>query len=134
VDSFGLSLTRKASVCPSPPSTLSFAPGLRLSISDPNAQDFLRELRALTDRFVSKGSSSIVEPVSSEANCLLPLNLSQSQLLAALVTTFVPRSTWWSKIEGSESWVLFGRNGEDSGPQVTVFISATSDRDVSVMA
>ena len=63
-------------------------------------------------------------------NCLLPLNPSQSLLLGDLVTTFVPRSTWWSKIEGSDLWALFGEVGEASGPQVTVFISATSDRDV----
>jgi len=73
----------------------------------------------------------VVDSEFSEGSCLLPLNPSQSRLLADLATTFVPRSTWWSKTEGSDSWVLFGEVGEDSGPQVTVCISATSDREVS---
>jgi len=114
----------------SPVSTPCSAPGLRLSISDPNVKDCIRELRALIDQLESSKSSLIVGNESYEANCLLPLSRSQSHLLAALVTTFVPRSTWWSMKEGSDLWVLCGKVGADSGPQVTVFITATSDRDV----
>ncbi len=116
-------------VCPSTPSTLVSARGRRLSTSAPSARDCARELRALFDQIANRPSSSIVDSEYSEGNCLLPLSRSQSHLLAYLVTMFVPRSTWWSKIEGSDSWVLFGKVGEDSGPQVTVCISATSDRD-----
>lgn len=115
---------------PFPPSTLSSPPGLRLFISDPSVQDSIRELRALLDQIESNASSSFGELEYLEASCLLPLNRSQSHLLADLVTTLVVRSTWWSKIEGSDWWALCGKVGEDSGPQVTVFISATSDRDV----
>ncbi len=116
-------------MCPSPPSTLSSAPGRRLSTSDPNARDCARELRALFDQIANRPSSGTGDNESYAANCLLPLSRSQSHLLAHLVTTFVPLSTWWSKLEGSDSWVLFGKVGEVSGPQVTVCISATSDRD-----
>ncbi len=93
-------------------------------------QDYIRELRALIDRLESRRSSSGDIKGSYEASCLLPLRGFQSHLLADLVTTFVPRSTWWSTIEESDLWALFGEIGEDSGPQVIVFISATSDRDV----
>ncbi len=99
-------------------------------MSEASVRDCARELRALTDQIASNPSSFAVGSRFSEANCLLPLSPSQSRLLADLVTMFVPRSTWWSKIEGSDLWALFGKVGEDSGPQVTVFISATSDRDV----
>jgi len=91
-------------------------------------RDFIRELQAHIEAFESNGSSSIDDSRSSPENCHLPLSLSQSRLLAALVTTFVPRSTWWSMREERDSWVLCGRAGEVSGPQVTVFITATSDR------
>ncbi len=94
------------------------------------AQDCIRELRALTDRIVTNRYSSKGAAGCYVENCLLPLNPFQSQLLADLATTFVPRSTWWSTLEGSDSWVLCGRVGAGSGPRVTVFISATSDRDV----
>jgi len=117
-------------VCPSRLSTPSSGPGLRLFTSDPRVKGLLRALRALTDRLESKGYSSIVERGYLEASCPLPLSRSQSRLLAHLVTTFVPRSTWWSKTEEQDLWVLCGEVGEDSGPRVTVFISATSDRDV----
>ncbi len=87
-------------------------------------------LQALLDRIASSGSSLNVVSESYAANCHLPLSPSQSHLLADLVTTLVPHSTWWLTREEPESWVLFGEVGEDSGPRVTVFISATSDRDV----
>lgn len=93
-------------------------------------QDSIRELRAHIDRLLhssvygTSGSESYVE------NCLLPLSPSQSRLLADLVTVFVGRSTWWSTQEEKESWVMFGVLGEASGPQVTLCITATSDRDV----
>ena len=93
-------------------------------------QDCIRELRALSDRIVSSPSSFSGGNESFAANCLLPLNPSQSRLLADLVTTLVPRSTWWWTQEESDWWALCGAIGEDFGPQVTVFISATSDRDV----
>jgi len=64
------------------------------------------------------------------ASYRLPLSLSQSRLLGALVTTLVPHSTWWFQEEEPDLWVMCGEVGEDSGPRVTVFISATSDRDV----
>ena len=115
---------------PSPPSTLSSPPGRRLFISDPSVQDSIRELRALLDRIESNAFSSTGELGSLEGNCLLPLNRFQSQLLADLATTLVPRSTWWSKIEGPDWWAMCGVLGEDSGSRVTVFISATTDRDV----
>ncbi len=118
-------------MCPSPPSTLSSVPGRRLFTSDPNVRDCLRGLLARIDHLQSNGSSSKGALGSLEGSCLLPLNPSQSRLLADLVTIFVPRSTWWWSQEESESWVLCGKVGEDSGPQVTVFISATSDRDVT---
>ena len=117
-------------MCPSPAFILSSAPGRKLFISDPNVQDSIRELRALLDRIESNASYSKGELEYLEASCLLPLNRSQSHLLADLVTTLVPRSTWWSKVEGPDWWVLYGKVGEDSGSQVTVCISATSDRDV----
>jgi len=99
-------------------------------MSDPSVQDMLRELRALSDLLVSRRSSLFGGSGFFEANCLLPLSPSQSLLLADLATVLVERSTWWSRLEGSDMWALCGRVGEDSGPQVTVFISATSDRDV----
>ena len=117
-------------MCPSRASTPSLDPGLRLSTSDRRVQDCIRELRALSDRIVSSPSSSNGDVGSFAANCLLPLNPSQSRLLAEVVTTLVPRSTWWWTQEESDWWALCGVIGEDSGPQVTVFISATSDRDV----
>lgn len=119
-------------MCPSRPSTLSSAPGHRLSTSDPNVRDCLRGLLARIEALGSSRSSLIVAHGSSGESCLLPLSRSQSRLLADLVTTFVPRSTWWLTQEESESWVLCGSLGEDSGPQLTVFISATSDRDVVI--
>jgi len=117
-------------MCPSPASTRSFDPGLRLSTSDRRVQDCIRELQALSDRIVSSPSSSNGVVGSFAANCLLPLSPSQSRLLAEVVTTLVPPSTWWWTQEESDWWALCGVIGEDSGPQVTVFISATSDRDV----
>ena len=89
----------------------------------------IRGLRALIDRLQNSGFSSIHEPGSSEGNCRLPLSHSQSLLLADLVTTFVPHSTWWSIREEKDGWVMCGEVGEGSGPRVTVFISATSDKD-----
>jgi len=117
-------------MCPSTPSTLSSVRGRRLSISDPNVRDCIRGLLARIDHLGSSKYSSIDAPGSFEGNCLLPLNPSQSRLLADLVTIFVPRSTWWLTREEDDSWVMCGVLGEDSGPQVTVFISATSDREV----
>jgi len=117
-------------MCPSQACTPVSVLGRKLSMSDPNVRDCIRGLLARIDHLQSSGSSSILGLGSLEENCLLPLNPSQSRLLAALVTTFVPRSTWWSMTEESESWALCGALGEDSGPQLTVFISATSDRDV----
>jgi len=90
----------------------------------------LRELRALIDRLEHSGSSGTSANGSFGGNCLLPLNPSQSHVLADLVTIFVPRSTWWSTNEEEALWALCGVIGEASGPQVTLFISATSDRDV----
>ena len=92
-------------------------------------QDCIRGLRALTDQIVSKRYSSGAVLKSSPGHCRLPLSPSQSLLLADLVTTLVPRSTWWSTLEEKDSWVLCGEIGEGSGPRVTVFITATSDRD-----
>ena len=117
-------------MCPSAPFTLSSVPGRRLFISDLNVQDSIRGLRALLEAIESNASFSKGELEYLEASCLLPLNRSQSQLLADLVTKLAPRSTWWSKIEGPDWWAMCGVLGEDSGSQVTVFISATSDRDV----
>ncbi len=117
-------------MCPSRPSIPSSAPGLKLSMSDPRVKDCIRELLAHTDLLESKGSSFVDVSGSFGGNCLLPLNGSQSHLLAHLVTISVPRLTWWSTKEDKDSWVLCGRLGEDSGPQVTVFITATSDRNV----
>jgi len=99
-------------------------------MSDPNVRDSIRTLLAHIEAFGSNGSSGIDASEFLPANCLLPLSRSQSHLLAALVTTFVPHSTWWSTRERSESWALCGKVGEASGPQLTVFITATSDRDV----
>ena len=99
-------------------------------MSDPSVQDSVRELLAHIEALQSSGSSGLGGSKYCEASCLLPLSPSQSQLLADLVTMFVPRSTWFSTRERSESWVLFGKLGEDSGPQLTVCITATSDRDV----
>ncbi len=92
-------------------------------------QDFLRELQARTDQFDIKGSSLSAGSGSFGENCLLPLNRSQSRLLADLATTFVPRSTWWCTLEQPDMWAMCGKVGEVSGPQVTVFILATSDND-----
>jgi len=103
-------------------------------MSDPSVRDYIQRLQALTGRLRSRESSSIVANGSYGANCILPLSLSQSHLLADLVTTFVPRSTWWSTLEGSDSWVLCGEVGEASGPRVTAFITATSDKDVFPLA
>ena len=114
----------------SPVSTPISDHGLRRSMSDQNVQDFFRELQAHIDQIASRRSSTIADSGFSVANCLLPLNLSQSRCLAGLATTFVQHSTWWSIREASDSWVLCGEVGEDSGPRVTVFITATSDRDV----
>lgn len=99
-------------------------------MSDPSVRDSIRELLAHIEACGHNGSSLNVVSESYAANCLLPLSPSQSHLLADLVTVLVPRSTWWSTRERTESWALCGRVGEDSGPQVTVFILATSDRDV----
>jgi len=115
---------------PSHPSTLSSARGRRLSMSDLSVRVCIRGLRALLDRLESRGSSSGVVSRSSEENCLLPLSRSQSQLLADLVTTLVQHSTWWSTEEEKDSWAMCGEVGGASGPHVTVFISAMSDRDV----
>ena len=90
----------------------------------------VRALRALTDRLLSRPSSSSVVGKSFSGSCLLPLSRSQSLLLADLVTTFVPLSTWWSIKEENDSWVLCGEAGEGSGPRVIVFITAISDEDV----
>jgi len=117
-------------MCLSPHSTHLSVPGRRLSISAQSVRDSILGLQALFDRIVSKGFSSKGASGSYVANCLLPLSPSQSLLLADLVTTLVPHSTWWSTVEESDSWVLCGEVGEDSGPIVTVFISATSDREV----
>lgn len=99
-------------------------------MSELSVRDSLRGLRALIDQLESKAYSGIVVNECSEENCHLPLNPSQSRLLADLVTAFVPRSTWWSTQERKELWALCGALGEDSGPQLTVFITATSDREV----
>jgi len=99
-------------------------------MSDPSVRDSIRGLRAHLDRIANNGSSLNAVSESFAANCLLPLSRSQSRLLADLVTTLVPRSTWWLTLEESDLWVLCGEIGEDSGPRVTVCISATSDRDV----
>lgn len=117
-------------MCPSPPFTPSSVRGLRLSTSDPRAQDITRVLRALIEAIESKPSSLIDANASFGESCHLPLSHSQSHLLAGLATTFVPRSTWWSMLEASDMWALFGEAGEASGPQVTMFILATSDKDV----
>jgi len=117
-------------MCPSPASTRHSVPGLKRSMSDPNVQGSIRTLLAHIEALENSESSGIVVNGSLPVNCLLPLNPSQSRLLAALVTIFVPHSTWWSTRERNESWVLFGELGEASGPQVTVCITATSDRDV----
>jgi len=115
-------------MCPlSTPSTPLSVPGRKRSISDPSVRACIQELRAHLDLLESNGGSLHVASESYAANCRLPLSLSQSRLLAALVTTFVPRSTWWSTREVKDSWALFGEIGEDSGPRVTVFITATSD-------
>jgi len=99
-------------------------------MSDRSVRDLLQELQAHIDRFESKESCGIVGNGSYGVNCLLPLSGSQSRLLAALATTFVQHSTWWSTLERPDMWALCGRAGEASGPQVTVFITATSDKDV----
>ncbi len=117
-------------MCPSAPSTLSSVPGRRRSMSDPSVRASIHGLRALLDRVASSGSSLNVVSESYAANCQLPLSRSQSRLLADLVTTLVPHSTWWLTMEEPDSWLLCGEVGEDSGPRVTVCISATSDRDV----
>ncbi len=117
-------------MCPLAPSTLSSVRGRRRSTSDPSARASLQELQAHIARIESNRSSGVVANAFSDGSCRLPLSLSQSLLLADLVTAFAPRSTWWSKTEDSDSWLMFGVVGEDSGPQVTVCISATSDRDV----
>ena len=117
-------------MCPSTPSTPASVHGPRLFTSDRSVQDLLLELRAHIDLLESKAGSISEGSASFGANCLLPLSPSQSHLLADLVTIFVPRSTWWSTLERQDSWVLCGKVGEDFGPQVTVFITATSDRDV----
>ena len=114
----------------SPLSTPNSAPGRRLSIWAPSVRASIHGLRALLDRIESKQSFSGVDSGSLPGNCQLPLSRSQSHLLADLVTTLVGRLTWWSTREENDSWVLFGDLGGDSGPQVTVFISATSDKDV----
>ncbi len=117
-------------MCPSPHSTPSLGRGLRRFISELSVQACIRGLRALTDRIVNNRYSSISELGSSEGNCQLPLSRSQSLLLAEVVTTCVPHLTWWSTLEESDLWVLCGEAGEGSGPRVTVFISAISDKDV----
>jgi len=117
-------------MCPFPPYTPSFVRGPRLCISDPRVQVFLRGSQARTGRIESSPSFLKGASASFGENCLLPLSHFQSRLLADLATTFVPRSTWWSLHEESELWVMFGEAGGDSGPLVTVSISATSDRDV----
>ncbi len=94
-------------------------------------QDFVRELLPRLEAFGASNSSGIYGNASSGGNCLLPLSRSQSLALAALVTTLAEHSTWWSSEESPESWGMCGVVGEDSGPRLTVFISATSDRDVS---
>jgi len=115
-------------MCPLPHSIPSSGPGRKLSTTDRVVRDFILELQAHTEAFGTNGSSLIVDSESLEGSCRLPLSLSQSRLLASLVTTFVPHSTWWSMKEDKDSWALCGRVGEVSGPQVTVFITATSDR------
>jgi len=116
-------------MCLSSLSTLHLGPGLKRSITEPSARASIRALRALIDLLASKPSSSIVESGFSGGNCHLPLSRSQSLLLAALVTEFVPHSTWWSTHEEPDSWVLYGELGADSGPNVIVCITAMSDRD-----
>jgi len=117
-------------MCPSPHSTPFFVPGHRRSTSDPSVRASIQGLRALLDRIANNGYSLNVVSESYAANCRLPLSRSQSLLLADLVTTLVPRSTWWLTLEEPDLWALCGEIGEDSGPRVTVFITATSDRDV----
>ncbi len=119
-------------MCPLAPSIPPFAPGRKLSTSDRNVLDSVRALLAHLEAFGTSKSSFLADSGSFEASCLLPLNPSQSHYLADLVTILVPRSTWWSIQERSDSWAMCGKVGGDSGPQVTVFISATSDRDVAV--
>ncbi len=117
-------------MCPSQASIPSFVPGHRRSTSDPSVRASIQELQVLLDRIANSGSSLNVVSESYAASCHLPLSRSQSLLLADLVTTLVPRSTWWLTLEEPDLWAVYGEIGEDSGPRVTVFITATSDRDV----
>jgi len=117
-------------MCPSTHSIRSSVLGRKRSISEPVVQECSRELLARIDHLASNKSYSIAGNESFAASCRLPLSASQSRLLADLVTILVPHSTWWSTQERKDEWVLLGMLGEDSGPQVTVCITATSDRDV----
>lgn len=117
-------------MCPSPAYIRSSGPGRRRSMSGQSARDTLRELRALFDRLLSSASSGNGDRQSSGVSCLLPLSRSQSLLLADLATTTAQRSTWWSLHADSDTWLMCGVAGEDSGPRVIVSITAISDRDV----
>lgn len=114
-------------MCPSKASTPSSALGRRRSIADLNVRDTILELRALFDRIVSNRFCLRDVNGSSAVSYLIPLNRSQSLLLADLVTITGQRLTWLSIAEEPGTWVLCGRAGEASGPRLTVFISATSD-------
>ncbi len=115
-------------MCPSKASTLSSGLGRRRSIRDLNVRGCILGLRALTDRIASSRFFLRDVNASSAVSYRIPLNLSQSRLLADLVTITGQRLTWLSIAEEPDVWVLCGVLGEASGPRLAVFISATSDR------
>ena len=119
-------------MCPSQASTPDSVLGRRRSISDRSVQDSILGLLLHIEALRANRSSLHVGSASSRGLCRLPLSRFQSLLLGDLVTTSVPRLTWWSMLEENDSWVLYGVLGEDSGPQLTVCITATSDKDVKV--
>jgi hypothetical protein len=117
-------------MCPSQTYTPSSVLGRSRFIGAPSVQASIQELRALIE-VLQSNASCITDVIGSSAeSCHLPLNLSQSRFLAALVTTTAPRSTWWSTAQADDWWLMYGVLGEDFGPRVTVCITATSDRDV----
>jgi len=105
--------------------------GRKLSISDRQTLDTLRGLRAHIDQLLTSASYTTDDNVCSVGSYLLPLSRSQSLFLGDLVTTIGERSTWYSVLAKMESWAMCGNLGEASGPQLTVFISAISDKDVT---
>lgn len=109
-------------------STLLSLPGPRPSMTERFAQVCVHALRLATETLESRLSCTHGARRFSPGASHPPLSPTQWRLLAGAVTTGERLSTWsltWR--EGRNYWRAFGAGGEDSGPQVTVFISVMSD-------